>query len=104
MTNAFPIFCRISQDECPQAADTGVYYREIIVRWRIGGNCIYCTDFIFLFKGIKAFLIKPLEFIGTHILDFDDNRVFTLYVATVASPEIFDYSIDNWQFLVTASY
>ncbi|MEK6558631.1 MAG: phosphate ABC transporter permease subunit PstC [Planctomycetota bacterium] len=34
--------------------------------------------FIFLFKeGIKAFfLIKPLEFIGTHILDFDDNRVF----------------------------
>lgn len=34
--------------------------------------------FIFLFKeGIKAFfLIKPIEFIGTHILDFDDNRVF----------------------------
>jgi len=34
--------------------------------------------FIFLFKeGVKAlFLIKPIEFIGTHILDFDDNRVF----------------------------
>lgn len=34
--------------------------------------------FIFLFKeGIRAFfLIKPIEFIGTYILDFDDNRVF----------------------------
>ena len=34
--------------------------------------------FVFLFKeGVKAlFLIKPIEFIGTHILDFDDNRVF----------------------------
>ena len=34
--------------------------------------------FIFLFKeGAKAlFLIKPIEFIGTHILDFDNNRVF----------------------------
>lgn len=44
--------------------------------------------FIFLFKeGIRAFfLIKPMEFIGTHILDFDDNRVFACMWQPVGEP------------------
>lgn len=49
---------------------------------------IICLIFFFLFKeGIKAFIeIRPLEFIGTHLIDFDGREVFRSIWQPVGEP------------------